>query len=496
MPCRVTIKLKALFALLACIYVSGVPVLTVRAAELEGPVTLLEDNFESYKNTSAFKKFWPEGTGVLITNAPGGGRAVKHGGARYNRHGDFQLTPDATHDLVLSADFYDFATNTERRVVLALTNTNGQLLAIGLVGANPYVVKAVPYSEKTNWVAFRRRQTPIPGWHHIQARLSMSNLVATIDIGSVGRIDKKLVIPLTNAPPIFTEVCIGGHTSGAGWHCPVLVDNIKVQLVPVGWKLPLYTARPAMPMEPIATASVPIGTNTSATAPTLADSKSIALLNGALINPATSGSAELSNALAILPAVQKTAGPPPASNSALWAICAALAVIVGLLAYVLIVLRRATAGVYRSPEGPPGMALPFSSSSAVALKDGEGPWRDRAISAEALAAKQAQILQEKVGPELVEFAKETLVQGLYKQRTALAQTQASAQQALVDLEKRLADLDLPANDRLRAYEKRIAELEKDLETRNDEMRELTRATLTLIRKKMQEEREGSGPKFN
>ena len=44
-------------------------------------------------------------------------------------------------------------------------------------------------------------------------------------------------------------------------------------------------------------------------------------------------------------------------------------------------------------------------------------------------------------------------------------------------------------NRIRAYEKRIGELEKEVESQGEEMRELTRATLVLVRKKLEDERE-------
>ena len=86
------------------------------------------------------------------------------------------------------------------------------------------------------------------------------------------------------------------------------------------------------------------------------------------------------------------------------------------------------------------------------------------------------------------FAKQSLVQGLYEQRNALLDTQRKAEQALIELEQRLAALHLPQQERICAYEDRIAELEKELETRDDEVRELTRATLLLVRRKLQEEK--------
>ena len=44
-------------------------------------------------------------------------------------------------------------------------------------------------------------------------------------------------------------------------------------------------------------------------------------------------------------------------------------------------------------------------------------------------------------------------------------------------------------ERIEVYQKRIAELERKLENRGDEMHELTQATLQLLRQKLDEEKQ-------
>ena len=105
----------------------------------------------------------------------------------------------------------------------------------------------------------------------------------------------------------------------------------------------------------------------------------------------------------------------------------------------------------------------------------------------ALEQGSDQQLKERALAELTEFAKESLVQGLYSQRKALLETQEAAHRQLAELEARLGVLHVP--DRIQAYEKRIAELEKELETRSGEVRELTSATLLLLRRKLEEEKQ-------
>jgi hypothetical protein len=165
----------------------------------------------------------------------------------------------------------------------------------------------------------------------------------------------------------------------------------------------------------------------------------------------------------------------------------ALAVIIALLGcLVFLFWRRNPGGDSRSTTA---MVAVKSSPEASLDPASAEEWRQRALTAEAMAGKQGQMLREKIMPELTEFAKQSLVQGLYTQRNSLLETQRKAQLALAELESRLAGLQLPLQERIHAYEKRVAELEKEVETQGEEMRELTRATLMLVRKKLEDERE-------
>jgi len=179
-------------------------------------------------------------------------------------------------------------------------------------------------------------------------------------------------------------------------------------------------------------------------------------------------------------------------GGALWVILTGLGGIMGLLIWGIVIVKRLARNAMLAQESKSLTARMIGSEGGAASPEA---WRQRALAAEELAAKQTQILDEKVGPELRQFAKEALVQGLYHQRNALIETQKRAQQALAELENRLADLHLPVHERIRAYEKRIAELEKELETRDEEMRELTRATLLLVKQKLEQERESSEPRY-
>jgi hypothetical protein len=165
-----------------------------------------------------------------------------------------------------------------------------------------------------------------------------------------------------------------------------------------------------------------------------------------------------------------------------------LAVISVLLAAGLFMLWRRPKELV--PAIPSARELAMLPANVTVESSADG-WKQRALAAEAMAGKQGQMLREKIMPELTEFAKQSLVQGLFAQRNALIETQRKAQESLAELEARLNTLQAPLHERIRAYEKRIAELEQEVETQGEEMRELTRATLTLVRRKLEDERQNS-----
>ena len=194
-----------------------------------------------------------------------------------------------------------------------------------------------------------------------------------------------------------------------------------------------------------------------------------------------------------LPAMAKAAPPEPATTPVIqtpersvWWILGSLMVIISLLACLVLLFWRR--GRLDSPAARSTAMLPSPGNGDEDPAAAE-EWRQRALTAEAMAGKQGQMLREQIMPELTEFAKQSLVQGLYTQRNALLETQQKAAQAMLELEARLAALQLPLQERIRAYEKRVAELEKEVESQREEVRELAKATLMLVRKKLDDERE-------
>ncbi len=139
----------------------------------------------------------------------------------------------------------------------------------------------------------------------------------------------------------------------------------------------------------------------------------------------------------------------------------------------------------KAAKSDPNPLLPVLATKQEVLSNDD--WKLRALTAEARANNQAMLLREQLMPELTEFVKQSLVQGLAAQRDALLAMQQQAMHSLIEMETRLASLQAPMQDRIRAYETRITELEKEISVQGAEMRELTRTILQLMRKKLDEE---------
>ena len=106
------------------------------------------------------------------------------------------------------------------------------------------------------------------------------------------------------------------------------------------------------------------------------------------------------------------------------------------------------------------------------------------------------VLASGLAPQITQVLKEAVVQGLAAQRTELLQAQRAAALEIGELVRRLDELKAPMQDRLRLYEERIVELEKDLAERNEENRELLKMKIEMIRHQLETERARSRTDFN
>ena len=99
-----------------------------------------------------------------------------------------------------------------------------------------------------------------------------------------------------------------------------------------------------------------------------------------------------------------------------------------------------------------------------------------------------QVAQSSLESHLVEALKDAVVQELASQRRELLAGQQQAAAELTELARRLESVQTPMLARLRAYEQRIAELEKELSEQSKENRELLQLKINLLREQVERER--------
>ncbi|HAM70348.1 MAG TPA: hypothetical protein DCM86_01745 [Verrucomicrobiales bacterium] len=93
---------------------------------------------------------------------------------------------------------------------------------------------------------------------------------------------------------------------------------------------------------------------------------------------------------------------------------------------------------------------------------------------------------------LARLMMDKLVMRLLSDRRETDKLQTQAARELAEMEQRLEQLRAPIQDRMRAYEKRIADLEEDLARKGEENRELIRTKIALTRERLASA-QASGP---
>ena len=134
---------------------------------------------------------------------------------------------------------------------------------------------------------------------------------------------------------------------------------------------------------------------------------------------------------------------------------------------------------------PPESSLPaVINPSGNPTNSVDTEWQQRALAAEDKVAKAHEAIRSGVMAQL----KDKAVTSLAAQRSDMLEAQHAAALEMAELEKRLNELQAPLQDRLRAYENRITDLERALAAKGEENRELIRAKIELMRKQLEAER--------
>jgi hypothetical protein len=117
-----------------------------------------------------------------------------------------------------------------------------------------------------------------------------------------------------------------------------------------------------------------------------------------------------------------------------------------------------------------------------------GSWEQRALAAEERADKAREMMKAGVLSQMARWLSDNVVRRLISDRRQLLDTQQTAVAEIAALAARLEKIHAPLQDRLLTYERRIAELEKELAAKGAENRELIRTKIEMIRKQLEAER--------
>jgi len=154
----------------------------------------------------------------------------------------------------------------------------------------------------------------------------------------------------------------------------------------------------------------------------------------------------------------------------------------------------APAGIISCPSCDENIVIP---AEVVENLSANAPtWQQRARAAEQRAERAHAAIRAGVLPHFADWLKQKFVRGLVSERSRMLDAQKSAAVELVELERRLDELHTPLQERLRAYEKRIGELEKSLAAKGEENRELLRAKIQLTRQQLENARRRNPLEFN
>jgi len=202
--------------------------------------------------------------------------------------------------------------------------------------------------------------------------------------------------------------------------------------------------------------------------------------------------AERSRVQAEAAAAQQTAEATRRTNRWLEGGLLASALLMALLLWQARRRRRAAARDWPAQSMPAQWSGEASSlvpaTDAAGAASGELAWRERALAAEARADKATAMLRSGLLPHLARWMMGELVRRLVSHRSTLLAEQTRAESEVSDLAMRLEQLKTPIEERLRAYEKRITELESELAAKGAQNAELIKAKIESTRKKLAAER--------
>ena len=162
--------------------------------------------------------------------------------------------------------------------------------------------------------------------------------------------------------------------------------------------------------------------------------------------------------------------------------------LVGALALVVLILALAIWLLARRKQAVSLVPVPVGQAVEQ--------WQERAMIAEQQTEKLQTAARAGLLAHLSQWLSRALTHRLISQRRLLLDTQNKAIAEMAELDERLEKVHAPLQDRLEAYEHRIAELEKELAARGAENRELLKTKIEMMRKQLEAQRDKNRVEFN
>jgi hypothetical protein len=144
------------------------------------------------------------------------------------------------------------------------------------------------------------------------------------------------------------------------------------------------------------------------------------------------------------------------------------------------------------PLNSPALAPSFGGNGMALLEGGatSTPWQTQFREAEHRAEELLALVRAGLAPHLAKELTHKLVQELVCQRATLVRAHQLAEQEIVALETRFEKACRDLQQRVEGYEKRAAELEKELVAKAEQTRELMKATILLTQQKLENKKPG------
>lgn len=215
-------------------------------------VVIVDEDFESYADTTALGGVWTLGDGTLDTTEGNPGNSLNHPGtggsftgANTNSIGFTGVYPGAGETLVFKADIFDDAnSNNERNTAGLRSAVSANIIEMGHYNTpSHYAIRTVLFgSGDASYVAFDNilddggnaiaAETAIAGWHSYTAEITDSQITFSLDLGSTGIINSTIVANVTqNAANEFDIIRLGGPSDLGSANGGVKFDNISLELV-------------------------------------------------------------------------------------------------------------------------------------------------------------------------------------------------------------------------------------------------------------------------